>query len=70
MAAHSPHHPTGAGKTSFDLVDTERFFKEMDLKPGGVFLDLACGRGVYTLDIAERFSRAGRIIGIDFRNLL
>jgi ubiquinone/menaquinone biosynthesis C-methylase UbiE len=65
MPAHSSNHPTGAGKTSFDFIDTALFFKALDLKPKQVFLDLACGRGVYTLAIAQRFSRAGRIIGID-----
>ena len=65
MSTHSSSHPTGAGKTSFDLIDTELFFKAIDLKPDEVLLDLACGRGVYTLAIAERFRRVGRIIGVD-----
>lgn len=65
MNAHSSNHPTGAGKTSFDLIDTDLLFNALDLKPADVFLDLACGRGVYTLAIAERFGRAGRIIGVD-----
>lgn len=65
MSAHSPHHPTGAGKTSFDLINADLLFNALDLKPGDVFLDLACGRGVYTLAIAERFGQAGRIIGVD-----
>lgn len=65
MSAHSNHHPTGAGKTSFGLIDTELFFDSLDLKSGDVFLDLACGRGVYTLAIAERFGHAGRIFGVD-----
>ena len=65
MSTHSSGHPTGAGKTSFDLIDTDLFFKMLDLKPGDGFPDLACGRGVYTLAIAERFGQAGRIIGVD-----
>ena len=65
MSAHSHHHPTGAGKTSFDLIDTDVFLKMLDLKKGDVFLDLACGRGVYALAIAERFGQAGKIIGVD-----
>jgi ubiquinone/menaquinone biosynthesis C-methylase UbiE len=65
MSPHSTHHPTGAGKTSFGLIDTELFFNSLDLKPGDVFLDLACGRGVYILAIAERFGHAGQIIGVD-----
>ena len=65
MSSHSSHHPTGAGKTSFDLIDTDQFFNVLDLNPGDVFLDLACGRGVYTLAIAERFGQAGRILGVD-----
>ena len=65
MSAHSHHHPTGAGKTSFDLIDTDVFFKLLDLKKDYVFLDLACGRGVYVMAIAERFGQAGKIIGVD-----
>ena len=65
MCAHSHPRPTGAGKTSFDLIDTELFFKMLDLKRGDTFLDLACGRGVYAMAIAERFDQAGKIIGVD-----
>jgi ubiquinone/menaquinone biosynthesis C-methylase UbiE len=65
VAAHSSSHPTGAGKTSFDLIDTGLFFDALELKPADVFLDLACGRGVYTLAVAEQFGQAGRIIGVD-----
>ena len=34
--------PTGAGKSSFDLIDTERLFSELALKEDTRFLD---GRG-------------------------
>ena len=39
--------PTGAGKSSFELIDSAKFFRELDLKKGITFLDLACGWGTY-----------------------
>ena len=39
--------PTAAGKSSYDLIDVDKFFKELDLQAGISFLDLACGRGAY-----------------------
>jgi len=65
MSEKSSPNPTGAGKSSFDLIDSGLLFRALDLKPADIFLDLACGRGVYTLAIAERFGKTGRIVGVD-----
>ena len=36
---HGNHSkPTGAGKSSFGLIDTDIFFRELDLQEGIVFL--------------------------------
>lgn len=58
-------HPIGAGKSSFDLIDSQMFFKALDLAPGMTVLDLACGEGKYTLAMAQEMGTDGRIIAVD-----
>jgi hypothetical protein len=41
-------HPIGAGKSSFDLIEREAFFKALQLAPGMTVLDLAWGS---TMDV-------------------
>ena len=57
--------PTGAGKSSFDLIDIDTFFNELKLQRGISFLDVACGRGPYCLAAAEIIGEKGRIVGMD-----
>jgi len=57
--------PTAAGKSSFDLIDVDRFFKELNLQEGISFLDLACGRGAYCLAASEIVGEKGRVYGVD-----
>ena len=52
--------PTGAGKSSFDLIDSDTFFRELNLQKGVSFLDVACGRGLYCLAAAEIVGEGGR----------
>lgn len=59
------HHPIGAGKSSFDLIDVGLFLKAINLKPGMTVLDLACGEGKYTLAMAREMGAQGRIIAVD-----
>ena len=65
MTQHSTRPPTGAGKSSFGLIDTAKFFQELDLKKDIAFLDVACGRGAYTLAAAEVIGNNGRIYAVD-----
>jgi ubiquinone/menaquinone biosynthesis C-methylase UbiE len=58
-------HPKGAGKSSFELIDSARFFHELDLKKGITFLDLACGWGTYSLAVSEIIGQAGRVYAVD-----
>jgi ubiquinone/menaquinone biosynthesis C-methylase UbiE len=58
-------HPIGAGKSSFDLMDSEAFFKALHLAPGMTVLDLACGQGNYTLAMARKMGADGRIVAVD-----
>lgn len=57
--------PTAAGKSSFDLIDIDKFFKELDLQKGISFLDVACGRGAYCLAASETVGEKGRVYGVD-----
>jgi ubiquinone/menaquinone biosynthesis C-methylase UbiE len=57
--------PPGAGRSSFSLIDPERVFSELRLKPGNVFLDMACGSGQYAIAAAEIVGDEGFVYAID-----
>jgi ubiquinone/menaquinone biosynthesis C-methylase UbiE len=59
------HPPTGAGKSSYDLIDQSLFWPALSLEPGMTVMDLACGAGRYTLQMADRMGPDGRIIALD-----
>ena len=57
--------PVAAGKSSFDLIDVEKAFTIMNLKPDLVFLDLACGVGKYSIEIARNIGEKGTVYAVD-----
>ena len=57
--------PIGAGKSSFGLIEADVFFVELDLTAGMTVLDLACGRGAYSLAISERVGPNGTVFAVD-----
>lgn len=59
------HPPPAAGKSSFDLVDPQKVFAEMNLQPDSVLLDVACGIGNYTVAAAEFIGDRGAIHAVD-----
>lgn len=59
------HHPAGAGKTGFELLDGTLFVKQLALQAGDVFLDLGCGRGHFSFAAAEHIDARGAIHAID-----
>jgi ubiquinone/menaquinone biosynthesis C-methylase UbiE len=65
MTKHHETKPTGAGRSSFGLVDTAKFFREIDLKKGATFLDVACGWGAYSLAAADRVGENGQVYAVD-----
>jgi ubiquinone/menaquinone biosynthesis C-methylase UbiE len=65
MTKHHDTKPTGAGKSSFGLIDTVTFFQELDLKKDITFLDVACGRGAYSLAAAEIIGNNGQVYAVD-----
>jgi SAM-dependent methyltransferase len=60
-----PGLPLGAGRTSFDLIDVEALFKELRLKKRSVFLDVASGRGAYTLAASAFVGPTGKLWAVD-----
>ena len=58
-------NPTGAGKSSFELIDADAFFGELKLTAGMTVLDLACGRGAYSLALSERVGPYGTVFAVD-----
>ena len=61
----SKQDPIGAGKSSFELIDVDVFFVELDLTSGMTVLDLACGRGAYSLAVSERIGPNGTVFAVD-----
>jgi ubiquinone/menaquinone biosynthesis C-methylase UbiE len=59
------HHPAGAGKSSYDLIDRQRFWRAIALQEGMTVLDLACGAGRYLPGLAGIIGPSGKIIAID-----
>lgn len=57
--------PIAAGKSSYDLIDTTEFFKTIDLKAGMSVLDVACGVGNYSFDMARTIGETGIIYAVD-----
>ena len=59
------HQPIAAGKSSFDLIDYTSLVDLLQIEPGTVFLDVACGAGAYTLALAEHVGPTGRLHALD-----
>jgi ubiquinone/menaquinone biosynthesis C-methylase UbiE len=57
--------PVAAGKSSFGLIDAERLFSQLPLVSDTVFLDIACGTGLYSLAAAERIGEKGKVFAFD-----
>jgi ubiquinone/menaquinone biosynthesis C-methylase UbiE len=65
MTKNHENKPTGAGKSSFGLIDTAKFFRELDLKKGVSFLDVACGWGFYSLAASDIVGKEGQVYAVD-----
>lgn len=60
----------GKGPSSFWMHDPELIFKELDLKPRDIFLDLGCGTGDYSIHAAEKVGKTGLIYSTDIQKEL
>ena len=57
--------PIAAGKSSYDLIDSEKLFSELRLAEESVLLDVACGRGNYAVAASEHMGGRGLIHAFD-----
>lgn len=57
--------PIAAGKCSFDLIKPDKLFDQLPLKRDTVFLDLACGRGAYSVAASKYIGNEGKIYAVD-----
>lgn len=62
---HSHEKPKGAGKSSFELIDSARLKTLVPVKPGSVVIDLACGKGRYSLFLSDIVGPSGLIYAVD-----
>ncbi len=65
MAERPGHKIPGAGKSSFELIDSPRLFSELNLQKGSSFLDMGCGNGSYALTASQWIGDEGVIYAID-----
>jgi ubiquinone/menaquinone biosynthesis C-methylase UbiE len=65
MSGNSNSKPCGAGSSSYDLVDHDKVFRELKLRKGSRFLDMACGPGDYAIEAARRIGSEGVVYAAD-----
>ena len=57
--------PKGAGKSSFELINTQILKQMLPIHQGSVILDLACGKGLYSLFLSQLAGPAGLVYAVD-----
>lgn len=57
--------PKGAGKSSFELINSNVLRDILPVGPGSVVLDLACGRGMYSIFLSGIVGDQGLIYAAD-----
>ena len=59
------HKPIASGKSSYNNIDSKILFAELNLKDDTIFLDVACGIGLYSLAAADFVKDKGKIYAVD-----
>ena len=57
--------PHGAGKSSFELIESGKLFQVLALKPWFTVLDMGCGPGLYSIAMAKIIGDGGRVHAAD-----
>jgi ubiquinone/menaquinone biosynthesis C-methylase UbiE len=47
------------------FISPENIIKEIDIKPGAVIADLGCGTGYFSIPLAKKVGKEGRVYSID-----
>jgi ubiquinone/menaquinone biosynthesis C-methylase UbiE len=58
-------NPKGAGKSSFELINTDILKQMLPVHQGSVILDLACGKGLYSLFLSKLAGSSGLVYAVD-----
>ncbi|MCM2285568.1 MAG: methyltransferase domain-containing protein [Desulfobacula sp.] len=61
----TPKKPKGAGKSSFEFMDPDLLKAALPVGPGSVVLDLACGKGAYSLFLSGIVGNQGLVHAVD-----
>lgn len=62
---NTQNKPKGAGKSSFELIDSDKLTDILPVKPGSVVLDLACGKGIYSMFLSKIVGKNGLVYAVD-----
>jgi ubiquinone/menaquinone biosynthesis C-methylase UbiE len=65
MTQEMEKKPKGAGKSSFELIDLKKFSDVLPVKSGSTVLDLACGRGDYSVFFSQIVGDQGLVYALD-----
>nr|WP_319494792.1 class I SAM-dependent methyltransferase [uncultured Desulfobacter sp.] len=57
--------PKGAGKSSFELINTDILKTRLPIRQGSVILDLACGKGLYSQFLSDLTGPSGLVYAVD-----
>lgn len=57
--------PKGAGKSSFELINPDKLTDMLPLKSGYTVLDLACGKGAYSIFLSKIVGDTGLVYAVD-----
>lgn len=60
-----PKSPPGAGKSSFELIDSNSLLRDLQISSGMVFLDLGCGKGAYSIAVSPIIGEQGLVHAVD-----
>jgi ubiquinone/menaquinone biosynthesis C-methylase UbiE len=61
----TPKKPKGAGKSSFEFIDPDLLKANLPVRPGSAVLDLACGKGAYSLFLSGIVGDHGLVYAVD-----
>jgi len=65
MNDNTDKKPKGAGKSSFELIDSDKLTDMLPLKSGSTVLDLACGKGIYSIFLSKIVGEEGLVYAVD-----
>lgn len=65
MEGNTNKLPKGAGKSSFELVEPSKLMANLPVEPGSIIMDIACGKGAYSIFLSKIVGENGLIYAVD-----